>query len=268
MSKIKVKLADGSEVEVDKPEGVYTQEEVDRDYKPKAEFEGVVNRLSKERAEKAVAKAKEEWLADPETRLHFLRADSIPLDDEGKVKFPEGGISQEDFAQRVKESLAFEKQAWERESLKPAQDKVSALTESLESTRRRMLYSDLAEGARLAGVHEDKFKPVPGMGQYSAPIYRLADLFEWDDKAQYHALKGESGSRPNPNGSVERPYIGALEYWSEIAAKDAAYKDGGWFPDKRPGAGADLGDTTGGNSAGIDLVNSSESELANYASKF
>lgn len=264
MSKIKVKLADGSEVEVEKPEGVFTQEEVDRDYRPKAEIEGMVNRMLTKRTEDAVSRAKKEWLEDPETRLQFLQAESIPLDAEGKVSLPEGGITQKDLEKRMQENSAFLRQQWEKDHLKQIEEKegsIEALTNSLRATREQMLLNEIAEGARVAGVDPRKFDPVPGMGPYSAAVYGVRQLFQWDDASNMFALQGEGGPKFNPNGTKERPNIGALEFWKEVAAKDKAYKDGGWFPDNRPDAGPDLG-RTNASSGNNDLMTASDAELA------
>lgn len=259
----KAKLKDGSgEVEVELPEGFLPPDVIKKEYRKNEEVQGLVNRLVEKNTTEAVEKAKKEWLEDPNTRLHFLNAESIPLDKDGKVVLPEGGVSQEELTKRIQESLAYNKTQWEAEHLQPKDKQIEALTSDVDDMRTRMLYAEIAEGARKADVKDERFKPTPGLDEYSAQVYSVASRFQWEPNAKQFALYENGNPVVNPRGNQTRPYIGPSEFWKDLATKDDGFKSGGWFKDPRPSGGPDLGGTGNPGGGGFDPATASDAELA------
>lgn len=266
--KVKIKLANGEEHEVDLPEGYLPPDVIEKDYKKKSEVSAMVERLVSSGLEEAVAKKTTELKKDPAFLQAIFGDHNIPVDKDGKVVLPEGGIKPEDLQQRLQENLSFNMKQWEEQKLAPVAKERDALTGELDEMRNRILMTELYDGGKKANLIDDKFESFPGQSPYSAPVYGAASMFAWDPKTKMHALvesrdeKGNPRFKINPSGSQQRPYYGPQEYYTQIAVNEEAFKKGGWFKDERPSE-TNLGNPNAGPGQ-INLSTASDAELAKF----
>lgn len=185
---------EGNKIEVEQPEGVYTQEQVDADYMNRQSVnENYVLKAEFDRRFKnwtPKAKAAE----DAEVVATVLKNN------------PNQGDA----------DLAAARQKWEAEEMQPWKDKNAALLDRIKSNE-------------IAGATNNHFadpytkQPKPGAPSYMESLF--GDRFIYDEEHGYHVATDEKGNRlPSKDPGDGRPYQDAREFFAGIAEKDD-YKD-------------------------------------------
>lgn len=254
---------EGNDIEVELPKGYVGPDEIAANYKPKKDFEGMENRLRKKVESEIQSSYRQTLLEDSEFVGQVLTASGVPLDEDGNVAIPEGGMSAEEMQKQLKAQTEQQKALWEKQQLDPMKKSLEQFTSENQALKKRILLSELAEGARTSGVTDAKFEPFPGQGPETAPVYAAASLFDWDKENGQWALKGSDGSFViNPDGTPDRPYVDPASYWGR-QKEEKHFKE--WFKDNRVSSTGLPG--TGPSKGGRDVSSLSESERAEQLQK-
>ena len=185
---------EGKEIEVEQPSGVFTQEQVDESYLPRATVKDqyVLQTEFDKRFKNWVPKAKA--AEDPEVIGTVLKAN--PPKDQ-----PEG--------------LEEHRAKWEETDLKPK-------VEQLEQLQARLTRSAVSNAA--AKYFADEYSKPPKEGQPSYMETLFDGRIKFDTDLGYPVALDEAG-KPIPalQPTNTRPYAGADEFYGSIA-KDETYK--------------------------------------------
>lgn len=200
--KIKIKLQDGTEQEVDLPEGYLSPEEVAEHYMPKSTFRVELNRRLKGKM------TADEFLANDELKQKALQAWGISVDDSGKAKL-------------TADQLAAAKKQWELAELAPINEKLTKTSERLTKTQAKILEASILRAA-AGRVHESLLKP-PAAGAKIPFMAMLESAFGFNDELDDYFVKGTDGFEFAPSKKPEngRPYKGVDEFVDEWVANEA-----------------------------------------------
>jgi hypothetical protein len=220
---IKATAVDGTEVEVELPEGYVAPEDIRSNYVPKSFME-------KELARRANSMARSQldaMFSDEAQRAELLT--KLGVDPTAPTK--KGAVDPEAFAKA--------RQEWEAKDLAPLRTKLEEMTGVVQRTREKALSADIVTAAQNAGFAPE-FLKAPAKGVVAPVVAMFGSLFAHDaDHDGFFVRDGDSfaySGKPTAN----QPYKTVAEWFEEFAgSKDAApylRKDAQNGPGFRPGS--------------------------------
>lgn len=190
---------DGKPVQVAKPEGVFTQDEVKAAYVPKTYFETEVARRLKGKVSKQDLIADEDFVAEVASAHGLSKA----------------GDSQQNLDEfRTKLTAEFE-----RTKLSPITAKAAKLEAEVAKLRGSTLQADILQAAAAAGLKKSLLSAT--VGQPMA-VGLFANQFGFDEETGNWYLRDGNGFAPSASGKT--PYVTASEFVSRWA-NDPANRD-------------------------------------------
>lgn len=253
---------DGEELEVEIPDeqvaewGFVPKKQVQDEYVPKANVQATIQARLKEEPAKVRAALKE----DTEFIRELAEERGWPVDEEGKLVMPEGGLTADEVQKQVTEKREAWQHQWEEKHLKPKDEKIAAYASENETLRKQMLYGEIIQAAKDAGVIDEKFETLPGAPREAAPvIQQVMHRFKWAPDANQWAListvgpDGQPQFEINPDENPQRPYADAKVFFEKL--REDKTLGPRWFKDTRPG-------TYGpGNTNGAQIGNKARSKM-------
>src|SRR5690606_15728073 len=117
----------GQEITVDVPDetviewGFLPKAEIQKSYVPKTNAAAQLQSALESQAQTL----REKLAEDPDHVRTILAAQGLPLDESGKVKLPEGGITAEELQQRLQESRSAWEQQYQLKHLRPLETRLT-----------------------------------------------------------------------------------------------------------------------------------------------
>lgn len=231
---------EGKTIEVDIPDetvvkwGYISKADVQSKYVPKGNSEAQLKSALDSQREKL----RQEFAEDDEFVHGILEAQGLPLDENGKVKLPEGGITSEELQERLKESRTTWEAQYQQKHVDPLSKKLSEQEKANLRMRDQIINSHIIQTAKDAGVKSDAFETMPGAPRESAPIIaQNRHRFAWNEEINGPALvqsrdnEGNPQFEINPEADSDSPYADGSYLWAKYKAdKNIAPR---LFEDKR-----------------------------------
>lgn len=241
MPKAKIEQ-DGQELEIEVSDeqiaewGYVSKSQIESDYVPKGNVETII-KGAKAQQSQSLRKSLAE---DPDFIREVAESRGWPVNDEGELVLPEGGLTAEEVQKQVAEKREAWQQQWEKKNLEPVAQKAAGLEKQIGGLRRQILVSEIIQAAKAAGVKDEKFDTLPGSPLESAPVVQqVLDRFKWSEEHQQWGYA--EGTKPDgtPNFQISstedtsRPLAGASEFFAKL--RENRELGPRWFNDTRPG---------------------------------
>jgi hypothetical protein len=202
MRKIKIKLADGTEQEIEVPEGFLSPDEVKAQYMPKSGFEAELNR----RSESITNKKLSELEGDDEFFNKLLEKRGVALADPKK----ESKLTTD----QLKEAQA----QWEKKVLEPIKQQLEQEKGRSTKLLDASLNSEILSAAAEAGVLPALLK-APAAGQPAMIVNMLRGMFGYDEKTNgFYVKKGDSFEFSSSPSEESGPYKRVSEFLKDWSA--------------------------------------------------
>lgn len=164
--------------------------------------------------ESRLARQKSSLKSDPEFVAEVLKAQGVPLTDDGKINMPKPGKEVDIDALRSQITTELV------QPLKGELDRYKTTNASLLDAKRR---SEIMSAAIKYGVREDLLKPVAPTP--NAPTFwenMVAGQYGFNEEHGVFAVRDGEGFAYNPNGTRENPYLDIDAHMAGLK-KDAQY---------------------------------------------
>lgn len=217
--KMKIKYND-AEIEIDRPAGYFTQEEIAKTHVPVASHNDQMARMRKQVDAVKDRKSMDELLADPEFKTKAIES---------------WGISPNANAKELQTQIERKTLELTEREIKPRESKIGALTQTVGTLRQKDLRGQIAQAAVGLKIDE-KFMRSPTKGGTPLIVAMLEGSFGFDDEHGEWFAKGADGKTFAFSQSGEVPYQTVAEFmagWAQAEGKDFLRSE------RQSGAGAD-----------------------------
>jgi hypothetical protein len=233
MAKMMVTLGDGTQVEVDVPEGYLTPEEISAKYMLKSTFESELHRRAGSIAKSQLSMVlPEDLLGDAEFVKKVAEKHGLVPKDSVTVT-----TDDEQVKQLVSERVTAAQEEWEREKLEPLADENVTLKGRVSGLLVRGLESEIVQAAAVAGVKDRYLKPSR-VGGRPVIVDMLEGVFRHDDGHDRHFVsKDKENFVITANADSPLPYQTVPEFMAEWAGE----KENSDFIDTAKQTGPDVG---------------------------
>lgn len=195
------------------PDGYVSPQELKASYVSK---DNVTSTIQK-RVDRAKRDARTALAEDDEFVREIMQKHGVPMSEDGTVDIPDGAVSGQELQERIRGQVELARQGWVKKDLDPLVKERDALSQGITSLRQKIMFSEIVEAARQAGVKDEMFRTLPGAPLSSAPvIQQTLHNFGFDPETNTVALRNGQDYEFSTEKNPERPYAGPREFFDRL----------------------------------------------------